>query len=259
LYALVLIAMLCGCDGVFGLTHLPDRIDDGGTSDGVSDGAGADAPDGLYFQVANGSKIASSASLQYSVFVPDGESQVMLVFVAAGNICTDMSAPTIQLSVPGTIPTNLGFVQGTPCQPATSRSELWLITSPPPGMNNVNIALTGASARTLHSIAMVFAGVDQAMPVRAAMGASNVGMSSTITFPSAAGDLVASFVGQGFGIAGPGAGTTLQFRQNVNANTTLNNSAGGTMRGASPNADASWMFESSDEWQAFAVSLRPAN
>jgi len=183
----------------------------------------------------------------------------MLVFVAAGNICTDMSAPTVQLSVPGTNPTNLGFVLGTPCQPATSRSELWLIKSPPPGLNNVNISLAGASARTLHSIAMVFAGVDQAMPYRAVMGASNVGMSSSVTFPSAVGDLVASFVGQGYGIAGPGAGTTLEFRQNVNTNTTLNNSAAGTLPGASPNVDASWEFESSDEWQAIAVSLRPAS
>jgi hypothetical protein len=253
---LSVLGSLAGCDSLFGLQHLRDRdaTGDGGLAD-----ATPDAPEGIYFQTVASSSGQNADAVAVPIMVPPGENQVMVIFVAVGTNCVDTTQPsTKSVALDQATPMSIGFVEGTPCRMQLSRSEVWLVKGPPTGANSVVVALNG-SARSLHASALVFAGVNLAEPYRGPAGATGEGVASTLMVDSAPDDMVVSFVAQGTMITGPVAPGTLRYLANVNADTTLNNTAASTYPGASPTVTATWTFGSSDQYQAIALSLKPAS
>lgn len=197
----------------------------------------------------------SASSLSYQATTPDAEDRVMLVAVLLGAGCSTVLTPVIQsITYDGRPLRPIASVQGVPCGAAGTRSEQWLLESPPTGRHEVQISLS-SPANSIHSNAMILGDVDQAMPVRSFAADTGAGESSRVTLQSAPGDLVVNVVGQGNSILDPGLTETTRFRANIDSSNTLNNSAGSTAPGA-PQVESSWTFGRSDQWQSISVSLR---
>jgi hypothetical protein len=253
---LALLALLAGCDSLFGLQELPYR--GAPVGDGSND-LRPDAPESIYFQTVAYSSGQDTNALSFPVVVPPGESQMMVVFLAIGGLCADTTMPSVKfVAFDQTTPMPLGFVQGTPCQEQASRSEVWIISSPPLGTNNLAIVLE-STGRSLHGAAVVLAGVNLSDAHRGVSGVKGQGLTSPLVVNSSDGDLVVSFVAQGASIFGPESPATLRYLQNVSSATTLNNTAVSTLAGASPTVTTSWTFSGSDQFQAIALSLKPAS
>ncbi len=212
-------------------------------------------PEVAAFAAATAASSAGSDNLSYGLNVPAGTSRYLLVSVQLGTNCV-IAAPTVStVSFNGDAMTRITSVVGTPCGPSTTRSEQWGLVAPDVGNFNVVVTLSG-TANTVHSGAMAFQGISQAMPVRGFMTGSGAGTSSTVTVASVVGDLVVNTVGQGNSVTAPGGGQSQRYIHNVNTSNTLNNSAGSTAPGAA-SVTMTWTFGSTDEWQTISSSLRP--
>ena len=199
---------------------------------------------------------SNSSTLIYSLTIPAGTSRFLLVSVQLGTNCPSGLVPnTLSVTYNGVALIPITAIVGTPCGATTTRSEQWQLVAPATGMHDVVVTLS-ADAKTVHSGAMAFTGIDQLSPVRSTATASGAGTSSSVTVASAVGDLVVNTVGQGNSITAPGAGQTQQFLHNVDSSNTLNNSAGSTAPGAA-SVTMTWTFGSTDEWQTISSSLRP--
>jgi hypothetical protein len=201
--------------------------------------------------------IGDSSTLVFPLTVPPGADRFLIVSVAIGSMCGDASVPTVTgITYAGAPLKPVDVITGTPCAANATHSEQWQLVAPAMGTNDVAIALSGPG-QTLHGGALIFTGVDQTTPVRASMTGRGANMAATVVVPSAIGDLVVSFVGQGDSINETGTGQTPAFLQNVSSSNTLDNSAASTTPGIVPVTAMDWIFGSSDEWQMIACSLRP--
>jgi hypothetical protein len=250
---LAVIAMLSGCDGVFGLheLHLPTGSD-----------AGIDSPPSKLEVAAQAHSHSSGpgSALVYPLTVPPGVDRVLLLYIALGSNCPPGAlslANVVTFGYAALPPTRLERVVGTPCSASASSSEVWMLVNPPVGTADVAFSLD-TPVQSIHSAAIVLTGVDTAAPSRGCVSQYQVGDASIVTVPSAPGELVLSFIAQGKGIAAPGADSQLLYLENVNDFTTLNNSAASMLEGVTPDALATWNFIGTDQWQAIACSLRPA-
>ena len=147
-------------------------------------------------------------------------------------------------------------ITGTTCGANVTRSEQWQVAAPMMGTNDVAILLS-ESGRTVHGGALSFTGVNQTTPVRASMTGRGANLAASAVVPSALGDLVVSSVGQGDSIVSAGMGQSPVFIQNVNSDTTLDNSAASIAPGAAPVVSMEWTFGLTDEWQMIVCSLQP--
>jgi hypothetical protein len=198
------------------------------------------------------------SSMQYTLDVPSGNDRVVLVEVGIGSVQGDTSVPMISgVTFAGTAMAHAASIVGTPAAPTLTRSEHWVIVAPPVGSGAVVVTLN-ATARSLHSAALAFTGVDQTMPVRASATASGKGTSSSVALASAPGDLVVNTTGQGHGIVAPGTNQMQCFLDDVTFNTTLDNTAGSTAPGIAGPVTMTWTFDASDEWQSISSSLARA-
>jgi hypothetical protein len=198
------------------------------------------------------------ASLSYALTIPTGTARVLIVSVEIGSNCTVAVPSVSDVTYAAVGLTRITSIAGTPCGPMTTRSEQWILVAPAMGTNQVLVTTAAAVPSSIHSAAMAFAGVDQTSPVRAFASASGAATSSSITVPSAVGDMVVSTVGQGTSITAQGPGQTLRFLDNVSSSNTLDNAAGSTAPGGSPSTTMTWTFGGSDEWQTIACSMQPA-
>ena len=223
--------------------------------------ASPDAPADAMTQIAAVSAAtvgaaSNSSTLIYSLTIPAGTSRFLLVSVQLGTNCPSGLVPnTLSVTYNGVALTPITAIVGTPCGITTTRSEQWQLIAPATGMHDIVVTLA-ADAKSVHSGAMAFTGIDQLAPVRSTATASGTGTSSSVTVASAVGDLVVNTVGQGNSITAPGAGQTERFLHNVDTSNTLNNSAGSMAPGAA-SVTMTWTFGASDEWQTISSSLRP--
>ena len=199
---------------------------------------------------------SNSSILTYALTIPAGTHRFLLVSVQVGSNCpSDVVPNTISVTYNGVALTKITALVGTPCGALSTRSEQWQLVAPATGMHDIVVTLA-ADAKSVHSGAIAFTGIDQLSPVRGTATASGVGTSSSVMVASAVGDLVVNTVGQGNSITAPGAGQTQQFLHNVDTSNTLNNSAGSTAPGAAL-VTMTWTFGASDQWQTISSSLRP--
>jgi hypothetical protein len=245
--------MLCGCDGVFGLheLHVPP------SPDVMSDATPSN------FEIVNKAYSHSNGpgtALTYPLMVPDGTDRMLVMFVALGSDCPPGNpylADITMFRYAGMSATRVDRLQGTPCYPNASSSEVWVLPNPPVGSSDVVLSIS-TSVKSIHSSALVLTGVDQTNPSRGCGKQSQTGDTSVISLASDPNDLVVSYIAQGKGITGPGSNATLVYLDNVNDFTTLNNSAASTLPGSDTDVVTTWSFVGTDEWEAIACSLRRA-
>jgi hypothetical protein len=250
--AVVALVALAGC---FSKPPRPS----GNTGDGgADDDAKLDRGPRVVFQQA-ASRVQGS-SLTNQATVPDALDRYLVVTLQIGASC-DVAAPSPILAQAedenGTVHplTSIATVLGTPCG-ETSRSELLELRAPPAGLLEITVALDGI-ADSLHSAAIVFAGIDQVTPTRESSTAEGEGAFTSVVVAAEAGDLVLTTLGHGAAIETAGPLQEEVFRLNRGNETTLNNSAASTAPGA---AILTMTFEAIgvDQWQSIAIPLRPS-
>lgn len=234
---LALALSLCGCHRVFGVEPPDDAV-----LTPTFVGAAS-----LYSTQATG--------LSYSSTTPDGSGRVLVVMVQLGSKCDPPTPNVSGVTYAGMPLAQIASILGTPCGLQATRSEQWLLVDPPVGTADVIVTLDG-EALSVHSGALSFIDVDTTDPVRAVATGTNTGSTSTVTVTSATGDLVLCTVGHGSGITGPGGDAMPSFVNNVDISNTLNNAGASTMPGDEPIATSTWTFQTIDEWQSIATSLR---
>ena len=245
-----MLALLCGCDGVFGLheLHVP---------------AGDAPPPPSNFEVvqeAHAHSSGTSSAITYPLMVPDGTDRVLLLHIALGSNCPPGSislANVVTFTYAGMTPTRLERIVGTTCSANGSSSEVWMLVNPPVGTADVALSLN-TPVQSIHSAAIVITGVDTATPSRGCVQLRQTGDAAVVVAPSNPGDLVVSVVAQGTGIKDAGTTGELLYVDNVNDFTTLNNSAASTLEGKGPDVLSTWNFTGNDEWHSIVCSLRPA-
>lgn len=201
-------------------------------------------------------------SLSYSITVPEtAPDPYLLVTIQVGSNCDD-SAPPINLAEVQdanltSLPlTSITSVTGTPCT-GNTHSELFELRHPAPGTYQVVVAVAGI-APSLHSAAMVFAAVDPENPVRTTLTATGEGALTAVAIPSDESDLIVNTVGHGATIESVGPKQTELFRNNIDDETTLDNSGASIEPGTGAMVEMTWQAASVDQWQTISTALRVA-
>ena len=231
-----------GCDHVFGVRPVAAEVD-----------AAPSRPPPMYVtsSVAHGGNVSS---LMFPVVVPDVADRFLIVSVGLSG--DPGTVPVVGAVTYGGVPLALlASVIGVPTQ-ANTRSEQWQLVAPPLGNHDVVVTLLQPGL-TIHASAMLFSGVNQTTPVRAAAKGSGQASSTLVTVASADGDLVESVVGHGGGITSAGENQVTVFVDNTSANYSLDNAGGSVAAGAAPYVTMTWTMPVVDEWQQIAASLQP--
>jgi hypothetical protein len=141
------------------------------------------------------------------------------------------------------------------------RMEIWSLTAPPVGVNNILIRVSVTSG-TVGAVAAsaYFAEVDQTTPLEAFGSAKGQGGTEpSVTVSSVAGqdviDTVATF---GNITLTPGSGQIPEWQTSSGGAGTDVTGAGSIKAGATPNVTMQWKRSSSQVWVMGAVSVRPA-
>jgi len=234
-------------------------------SDGpAGDGPVADAPtDGAVVAptavLGNKTAVVDATVFDYEVTVPPLQRGALVITVQIGSNCVpaDLEVPSVDsVTFAGVGLTRIKQLVGTPCGPALTRSELWLLVDPPASTGNVLVDLSGEADST-HSATIVIEGVDQTTPVRAIGFETGDAAISSAQVDALPGDLVLSIVGQGNSIESTSADYTELFRFNIDAQNTLNNTGASYKLATAAGELAGWTFGDTDDFQLIAVALRP--
>ena len=233
----------------------PNAASDGRLpADAVRGDAAPDATAGPIALVASAHQHADAAAvLVYELGVPATGDVDLLVSVQIGANCGDPATPsTVAVAFDVTPLTKIASVVGTgSCDTMATRTEVWELAGAS-GTESVSVTLAG-NVKTLHSAALAFVGTStHATPATTSGRATQ----SSITLPSASGDLVVDFVGQGTQIDNAGPGQDAIFVDNISSSTTLDNTGESTHAG-SASVTMSWQFGGADEFQQIAVALHP--
>jgi hypothetical protein len=231
------------------------------TADAGHDSLGPDAPPTPPTMIGTPvyASAGSATTLSFAMDIPSAANTLLVVSVELSASATVM--PTIStITYAGVALTKIKAVVGAPNNApndAATRSEQWDMIAPATsGDVVVTLAMPGV---TIHGNAMAFAGVDQTNPIRDIEGAyGDDASTSTVSVMSGAYDLVESTAGQGTSISSVMAPATLEFLDNGNGSTSLNNAAGATSPGAAGTVSVTWMYGGPDIWQEIVASLRPA-
>ena len=203
---------------------------------------------------------AGSAAITIPFSVPPGTqgNLFMTVVVAIGGQCATpaASATVTSIAFGSAALAQVNAITGTACSTMQTRSEVWALSAPSPGVANTTVQLSGGSESMVVAI-VLFSGIDPATPVRASATASGSGTSSTVTVASAVGDLAVDFVGQGTSVSVPATADNTLFLDNVSTLDTLDNIGASTVTSAGSSVTMGWDFGASDEWQTIALSLVP--
>jgi hypothetical protein len=194
------------------------------------------------------------SSCTFTVAVPNG-SRLFLLASVEMSASPALSPTTASVTYGGTALGLLDAVVGVPDGSAT-RTEQWRLIAPTPGSATVDFELANPAV-TLRCNAMVFAGVNQTMPVRAVAHGSGMATSSAVLVASATNDLVVSTTGQGGGITGPVSPQNKVFLDNSSGCCSLDNAGGSTAPGDPAGVSMGWTYSANDNWQTIATSLEP--
>jgi len=193
-------------------------------------------------------------SLSYTLDIPVG-TNYLLVSVHVGSNCgVDPPIPNVMTVLVGSAALSPAHgIVGTPCDASVTRSELWGLVAPPIGSMPIMIQLAG-NGDTIHSGGLALSGVDEANPLGDVKSATGFGAAVGLTVSTSPGELVVSFVGQGYAITGAAEPTI--FVNNVEDLNSLNNSAASQAAATAATATPSWTFGVGDEWQLMVASVR---
>jgi hypothetical protein len=216
--------------------------------------------------------------LAYPLIVGSGSQRALVVAITDGCMTHSSSTDPVSSVTYGAAP--LTFYARTPCGQDCATNggmtdgvfvEHWYLASPPSGTADVTVtvptAACGPGNHFLLSGAASLTGVDPAHPIRAASGAASDGgevisagaccLSTGVTVPSAAGDLVLDEVCAGSGLVAPDGPATLLWLTNVDGSTACNNQGGSASDGGAPDTSMGWTANV-DIWVEQAVSVRSA-
>lgn len=255
------LVLLAACGRLnFESSAVTDAEGDGPVGDGPIPDAATDGP--LLAPAAalgNREAVENASLFDYEVSVPALQRGALVITVQIGSNCTpaDPDVPFVEnVSFAGVSLTQIKQLVGTPCGPALTRSEIWLLVDPPASTANVLVELSGPGD-SVHSAAIVVEGVDQATPVRAIGFATGDAAAGSAQVDAVPGDLVLSVVGQGDSVVSTEPGYTELYRFNVSAQNTLDNT-GASFKIATDTVELpGWTFGAADDFQLIAVSLRP--
>jgi hypothetical protein len=239
-----------GCGRIL-FEELPGARSDSGAGSAVADGGTSEPP--ALVSSAFGASGRNITSLSFMLDVPAGSNYALIAF-HIGSQCFDPSVSTVtSVSLAATMLSRVHQRVGTPCGPASTRSELWALAAPPLGTSSVAIQLAQPED-TIHGVGVALSGVDVTDPIGAVASDTGFGVTASVAVASATGQLVLSFVGQGDGINGS---TQPQiYLDNVSAVNTMDNSAASQAPGVSPSVTMGWSFRNPDEWQVIVASVR---
>jgi uncharacterized repeat protein (TIGR01451 family) len=187
------------------------------------------------------SATSAGNSLSWLHVVNPGANRVLVVEVAIQN--HDVAVTSLTYS---NLP--LTHIGGTNNNSAV---ELWSLTNPPIGTNNIVIKLNNNA--DFAAGALNFTGVDQANPFGRFAGATGDGSLATVTLASAAGDLVVDALAIQSGSVVTPVPPQVQLFQ-----CTGNNITGfGSVQPGAPSLTMSWTF-TGRQWSLLSVPLHPA-
>ncbi|MDB4981974.1 MAG: LamG domain protein, partial [Myxococcales bacterium] len=136
----------------------------------------------------------------------------------------------------------------------TVRSEIWYMTAPAAGTQNV--VVTAANATDVTATSMSFTGVDQTTPLGTLVSALGTGTTATVTANTAVGEPVFDTLGA-VGTTTPTVGPAQTVRQTNNTSIGLHHLVIGssTAAGQSTPVTMSWTIPSAD-WALAAVPIK---
>ena len=196
----------------------------------------------------------ANSSLTFPMTIPPGSKRFLIVSL---EISASMTlSPSVSTVFYGAhAMTLIQSVVGADDMTNTT-SQQWQLIAPPVGNDNVVVTMA-APGVDLHANAMAFANVNQTTPVRDIESQYGDAASSTVSVTSDANDLVETTTGQGTSITGIVSPGMIEFLDNGDGSTSLNNAAGATQPGANGAASVTWAYGGGDIWQTIVASLEP--
>jgi hypothetical protein len=142
---------------------------------------------------------------------------------------------------------------GTATQGTLARAELWYLTNPPTGANDVVVTFSANAISRAGAIS--FTGVNQATPLGTANGANNRTSTATVDVSSATNEVVVDVVAMESTSATISAGANQNLGFDSDAGST-NIRAGGSYEAGAGTVTMSWTISSSKDWAIVAVPLK---
>jgi hypothetical protein len=182
-----------------------------------------------------------------------------LVFGISLNVSQSTTSAVTSITDNGTAVTN--FIGGLSDNGNKVRMEMWSLTAPPVGVNNIVITVSVPTG-TVGAVAAsaYFSNVNQTTPLETFASANGQGSSEpSVTATSAAGELVIDTVATFGNITlTPGSGQVQKWQASSGVATTDVDGAGSIKAGAAPTVTMSWTRSALQKWALGAVSVRPA-
>jgi hypothetical protein len=205
----------------------------------------------IAFDNADSVQGAPATSLTITNFLTSGTNRYITAFAGAAS----STPPTITALTYGGTALDSQDLQFTG---QYLRSRLYGKAGMAAGSANVVVTYSGTASEAGFGV-ISFTGVDQASPVRTAIGANAISASPTISVSSAVDDVVVdgAWLGTAVDSIAPGTGQTLRWSELAIGGPYL--SGGGSTENGAANVTMSWTGGPTlNEWCISALSLKPA-